>query len=561
VPPSVAQNDFSPSNTAVRVNMLWIMSLSLSLCCALTATLIQQWSRRYLASVQIRGPPRKRGPLHNVLFAGIERFQMGSIVDMIIMLVHTSVILFMAGLLEFAFQANSTVAYALLAALVSAGLLYGALTLLPIISADCPYSTPLTRVTVILSKTFLRLLRFAATFADEWIAQSRWYFTINNFFVLKIEYFNREPVVSIDPEQVLVEMCKSLDQQDEIYELCLSLPAFLIEISKEQFYERGGTDMEMFPFLFRTGFLHLLGHHVSTSYVGLTLNPLPNRQDIGRLVRLALLTNRLLAASHRQTDLVDHFHIGERGTSAHLLCDRPESSWWTPNHWVLVAGHSRMPAARFTAFCVLSSLFIISRPMTTLRDPCLFDLDPPTEWCFFSASSVLHSDVHGAAGPLFLGLCDSSQPGRAPGDFSDLYRLLLLIRCVLHFAAVPENPVAVVPPGLWLSVLRGLRDRCAALKLGRLPAVAREDIYELVESVGRGDLVPSRARQNSDTTVHDVYAPARDSSKLDSVPTLSYADIFEDYPELDETLRFVISATMVLDEGPVPSSAISEVLR
>ena len=47
-----------PTASAVRVNALWILSLVLSLTCALAATLVQQWARQYLRHAQHRGAPQ-----------------------------------------------------------------------------------------------------------------------------------------------------------------------------------------------------------------------------------------------------------------------------------------------------------------------------------------------------------------------------------------------------------------------------------------------------------------------------------------------------------------------
>ncbi|KAH9970238.1 hypothetical protein BGW80DRAFT_1176520, partial [Lactifluus volemus] len=38
---------FSPPRSAVLVNSLWFLSLVISLTCALLATMLQQWARRY----------------------------------------------------------------------------------------------------------------------------------------------------------------------------------------------------------------------------------------------------------------------------------------------------------------------------------------------------------------------------------------------------------------------------------------------------------------------------------------------------------------------------------
>ena len=63
-PPPVAvvkPSTFSPSRYAVWVNPLWFLSLVMSLSCALWATSLQQWARRYLdRSHPPRCSPEKR---------------------------------------------------------------------------------------------------------------------------------------------------------------------------------------------------------------------------------------------------------------------------------------------------------------------------------------------------------------------------------------------------------------------------------------------------------------------------------------------------------------------
>ncbi|KAI9447652.1 hypothetical protein H4582DRAFT_1802153 [Lactarius indigo] len=57
-----AQNNqsFKPTASAVRVNVMWFLGLILSLTCALSATLMQQWARRYQELARRRGAPHKR---------------------------------------------------------------------------------------------------------------------------------------------------------------------------------------------------------------------------------------------------------------------------------------------------------------------------------------------------------------------------------------------------------------------------------------------------------------------------------------------------------------------
>ena len=50
IPPTLPNPSipFSPPTSAIWVNSLWILSLVISLTCALLATLLQQWARRYM---------------------------------------------------------------------------------------------------------------------------------------------------------------------------------------------------------------------------------------------------------------------------------------------------------------------------------------------------------------------------------------------------------------------------------------------------------------------------------------------------------------------------------
>ncbi|KAI0026810.1 hypothetical protein K488DRAFT_7144, partial [Vararia minispora EC-137] len=106
---------FVATTNAIQVNVLWILSFFLSLFCALLATLVQQWTRTYLADAQRRGSPRLRGPVHSYLRAGIERFGFSYAVDAIVALLHISVSLFAAGFLVFLLDVNDLVARTLLA--------------------------------------------------------------------------------------------------------------------------------------------------------------------------------------------------------------------------------------------------------------------------------------------------------------------------------------------------------------------------------------------------------------------------------------------------------------
>ena len=143
--PSI-QLPFSPSTSVVFVNTVWFLSLVISLICALLATLLQQWARRYLEVVERNNPPHIRAHIREFFSRGVRKFVVIGIIDLLPFLFSVSIFLFFAGLVVFAFLANQTVAYFTLAIVGILSLSYISLSLMPFIFHDCPYYTPLTPV-------------------------------------------------------------------------------------------------------------------------------------------------------------------------------------------------------------------------------------------------------------------------------------------------------------------------------------------------------------------------------------------------------------------------------
>ena len=144
---ALSSHTFKPTASAVRVNVYWFLSLILSLNCALSATLMQQWARRYRELAQRRVAFHKRGRMRAYVFKGIDRFGMAQAVATMPTLLHISVFLFFIGLVEFLFPVYTTVAYATLGCIIAFALVYATLTILPNIHLNCPYATPLSGLT------------------------------------------------------------------------------------------------------------------------------------------------------------------------------------------------------------------------------------------------------------------------------------------------------------------------------------------------------------------------------------------------------------------------------
>ncbi|KAH9057273.1 hypothetical protein EDB87DRAFT_1686554 [Lactarius vividus] len=138
---------FSPPNYAVWVNSLWFMSLVISLTCALLATLLQQWARRYLKVTQPRYSPHKRARIRAFFAEGVDKFLLPWAVEALPTLLHVSLFLFFAGLVVFLCNVNLTI-FKLVFSWVSVCMaLYGCVTFTPIFRHDSPYYTPLSSPT------------------------------------------------------------------------------------------------------------------------------------------------------------------------------------------------------------------------------------------------------------------------------------------------------------------------------------------------------------------------------------------------------------------------------
>ncbi|KAJ7907987.1 hypothetical protein B0H13DRAFT_2499095 [Mycena leptocephala] len=132
---------------SIVCNTLWFTSLTLSLACALLATLVEQWAREFLHKTGRR--PSPVGPVRRArvlafLYFGVQRFGMPAIVEVLPMLIHLALLLFFAGLVVFLVPVNQVVMILVAALSATFVSLYMALTLLPTIALDCPYRTPLS---------------------------------------------------------------------------------------------------------------------------------------------------------------------------------------------------------------------------------------------------------------------------------------------------------------------------------------------------------------------------------------------------------------------------------
>ena len=137
-------SSFRPSSFSVRVNVLWFTSLSMSTACALWATLMQQWTRRYMQVADRPYGPPKRARIRAFFADGVEKFALAAAVEVLPALLHASVLLFYIGLIDFLININHTVAFFLLTWVAIGCLIYFILTIMPLFYPNSPYQTPLS---------------------------------------------------------------------------------------------------------------------------------------------------------------------------------------------------------------------------------------------------------------------------------------------------------------------------------------------------------------------------------------------------------------------------------
>ncbi|KAJ7189193.1 hypothetical protein C8R46DRAFT_1056788 [Mycena filopes] len=135
---------FTPSTASIICNGLWFISLGLSLTCALVATLLEQWARDFIHRAETRSAPLIRARIYSYLYYGMKRFNMHVVVDIIPLLLHSSLLFFFAGLVAFLIPVNLTMTIISAAILGFVAAVYLVLTLLPLRFLDCPYRTPLS---------------------------------------------------------------------------------------------------------------------------------------------------------------------------------------------------------------------------------------------------------------------------------------------------------------------------------------------------------------------------------------------------------------------------------
>ena len=120
----------------------------MTISCALLATSLQQWARRYIRMAQPpRCSPDKRARMRAFFNNGIEEMRVLWAVELLPTLLHLALFLFFGGLAVFLFNIDLEVFIPVVSWIGLFVLVYGVITLLPIMRHDSPYNSPLSTLT------------------------------------------------------------------------------------------------------------------------------------------------------------------------------------------------------------------------------------------------------------------------------------------------------------------------------------------------------------------------------------------------------------------------------
>jgi uncharacterized protein DUF6535 len=116
----------------------------MSTACAMWATLMQQWTRRYMQVADRPYGPPKRARIRAFFSSGVKRFALAAAIEVLPALLHASVLVFYIGLIDFLININYTVGFIMLTWIALGCLIYFILTIMPLFYPNSPYQTPLS---------------------------------------------------------------------------------------------------------------------------------------------------------------------------------------------------------------------------------------------------------------------------------------------------------------------------------------------------------------------------------------------------------------------------------
>ncbi|KAH9170660.1 hypothetical protein EDB89DRAFT_2071695 [Lactarius sanguifluus] len=318
-PPDFPSNNHTPF---LIINALWFLSLVFSLACALSATLIQQWSRIYLQGTEERFIPHERARMRTYLQKGVQNFHLADMVDAIPMLLHISLFLFFGGLIVFLYNVDTTLARIILAFVVPSLILYTLLTALPVFYYDCPFKTPLTSILSYITYTIANHRPRIRRHYNKHTKHLHWHPEKHSAYLTHLwAHDGSEEGAELDHTALRWTLLALTDLRD-LEQFIAALPALLQSDSGSTLTRDGGRAAQALLFGQDTLAVHLVRLLHSTFPSDALALPLAERQRLEARAATCLRTVMLLARA----------------------CDGPTLA--APQHWPALAITYFNPVAR-----------------------------------------------------------------------------------------------------------------------------------------------------------------------------------------------------------------------
>ncbi|CUA71108.1 Acetyl-CoA carboxylase 1 [Rhizoctonia solani] len=135
---------FKASAKAICVNVLWFLSLSLSVAVSLISMLAKEWCLEFMSGRT--GPPGAQARRRQQRWDGLVQWRMKEVIMVLPSLIHLSLLLFAIGLCLFLWDVHYGVAIPVMVVTTIAAGVYSACTVVPFFYNFCPYGTVLSRI-------------------------------------------------------------------------------------------------------------------------------------------------------------------------------------------------------------------------------------------------------------------------------------------------------------------------------------------------------------------------------------------------------------------------------
>ncbi|CAE7080554.1 unnamed protein product [Rhizoctonia solani] len=186
---------FQASAKAICVNVLWFLSLSLSVAVSLISMLAKEWCLEFMSGRT--GPPGAQVRRRQQRWDGLVKWRMKGLLMLLPSLIHMSLLLFAIGLCVFLWDVHYGVAIPVVAVTTFAAGTYCACTVAPFLYDYCPYGTVLSR----------------------FVKQSSTYQAAKRYFLFQLAKY---PKLSQLAKHIAISSQPGREMQDEVVRISIS---------------------------------------------------------------------------------------------------------------------------------------------------------------------------------------------------------------------------------------------------------------------------------------------------------------------------------------------------